>query len=73
MTEQCEKVRRVAITNNQRNICIYTIVITYLKKAAADYYEKIKDAVIQQVEENVTANLKNLLIAYFTSDSIKDV
>ena len=43
--EWCEEVKRVAIVNNWKDICIYTIVAAYLREAAANYYEKMKGTV----------------------------
>ncbi len=52
---------------------IHIIVVAYLREAAVDYYKKIKNAIIQQAKGNAIANLKDLLIIQFASDSTKDI
>ncbi len=49
------------------------IVAAYLKGAAADYYEEESANITGWAGENAVNNLKDLLIARFVSDSIKDV
>ncbi len=69
----CEKVDRVATANNWRAGWIYTIVAAYLKEAATDYYEEESGNVTGWSGENVANNLKDLLIARFVSENIKNV
>jgi len=69
----CEEVERVATANNWGAARIYTIVAAYLRGAAADYYEEKRVNVNGWAEGNAANNLKDLLIARFTSDSVKDV
>ncbi len=61
------------MANNWRNAWIYTIVTAYLREATANYFEEEKVNINGWVGENAANNLKDLLIAQFTSDSTKDV
>ena len=49
------------------------IVATYLKRAAADYYEEECDNINTWTDGNAANNLKDLFIVQFISDSTKDV
>ena len=49
------------------------IVAAYLKGAVADYYEEESANITGWAGGNAANNLKDLLIAQFVSDSIKDV
>jgi len=73
VTAWYEKVERVARVNNWEAGQIHTIVVAYLKEAAADYFEDESGNVTGWIGGNTTNNLKDLLIAWFASDSIKDV
>jgi len=64
--EWAEKVRRVAITNNWRDNWVYMIIAAYLKRATANYYEKVRGNVNQWDRKNAANNLKDLLIIQFT-------
>ena len=68
-----EEVNRVATANNWRDARIHTIVAAYLRGAVADYYEEEKLNINGWAGENAANNLRDLLIARFASDSIKDV
>ena len=69
----CEEVDRVASANNWRDAWIYTIVAAYLRGAAADYYEEQKVNINSWTGENAANNLRDLLVDWFASDSMKDV
>ena len=69
----CEEVDRVAAANNWRDARIHTIVAAYLRGATADYYEEEKLNINGWAGGNAANNLKDLLIARFASDSIKNV
>ncbi len=69
----CEEVDRVVTANNWRDARIYTIVIVYLRGAAANYYEEEKININGWAGGNAANNLRDLLIAQFALDSTKDV
>ncbi len=69
----CEEVDWVATANNWRDAWIHTIVAAYLKGATADYYEEESANITGWAGGNAANNLKDLLIARFASDSVRDV
>ncbi len=64
---------RVAEANNWRTAQIYTIVVAYLKGAAANYYEEKCANINVWTNGNASNNLKDLLMAQFTSNSTKNI
>ncbi len=65
--------KRVVKVNNWRAAQIYTIIAAYLKRTAANYYEEEYVNINAWTDGNTANNLKDLLIAWFASDSVRDV
>ena len=61
------------MTNNWRDAWVHTIIVAYLKGAAADYYEEESTNITEWVGGNAANNLKDLLVARFVLNSARDV
>ncbi len=68
-----EKVERVATANNWGVARVHTIVAVYLKGATTNYYEEERANINGWAGGNAANNLKDLLIAWFASDSVRDI